>query len=266
MKRLAWITDAHLDFLDASGIQAFLSSLQRTEADAFLLGGDLGQATDLVEYLRLLQAVVARPIYFVLGNHDFYRGSITGVRTKLQALCSAFPSLHWLPKAGVVPLTETTCLIGHDGWGDARYGDYWSLRVQLNDWWLIADFAGLNDAQRLAKLQELGDQAAAHFRTVFPLALQNFRQVIVLTHVPPFREACWHEGRISDADWLPHFTCRAAGDVLRDLMLAHPDCEATVLCGHTHGEGVAQVLPNLRAWTGGAVYGKPRIQRVFEVA
>jgi hypothetical protein len=39
----------------------------------------------------------------------------------------------------------------------------------------------------------------------------------------------------------------------------------TVLCGHTHGSGEAQVLPNLRVLTGGAVYGKPGVQRVLEV-
>lgn len=40
-------------------------------------------------------------------------------------------------------------------------------------------------------------------------------------HVPPFREASWHQGRISDDDWLPHFTCKAVGDVLREAMVAH---------------------------------------------
>ena len=38
----------------------------------------------------------------------------------------------------------------------------------------------------------------------------------------------------------------------------------TVLCGHTHGEGQAQILPNLKVLTGGAKYGEPRVQRVFE--
>jgi hypothetical protein len=39
----------------------------------------------------------------------------------------------------------------------------------------------------------------------------------------------------------------------------------TVLCGHTHSSGEAQILPNLRVLTGGAVYGKPALQRVLEV-
>lgn len=35
--------------------------------------------------------------------------------------------------------------------------------------------------------------------------------------------------------------------------------DVLVLCGHTHGEGEALVLPNLRVQTGGADYGAPRI-------
>ena len=89
--------------------------------------------------------------------------------------------------------------------------------------------------------------------------------MIALTHVPPFREACWHRGRISDDDWLPHFACRVVGEVLREAMAAHPECEMTVLCGHTHSAGEAQILPNLRVLTGGAEYGRPEVQRVLTV-
>ena len=88
---------------------------------------------------------------------------------------------------------------------------------------------------------------------------------MVLTHVPPFREACWHEGRISDDNWLPHFTCKAVGDALLEAMAAAPDHRMTVLCGHTHGGGEAQVLPNLRVLTGDARYGQPVIQRILGI-
>jgi hypothetical protein len=204
-------------------------------------------------------------LYFVLGNHDFYRGSISGVREKMQALCAACPNLHWLPDAGVVPLTETTCLVGHDGWGDGRLGDYWDSQIELNDWELIEDFTRLGKQARFAKLNELGDEAAEHLRKILPNALDGYRNVIVVTHVPPFHDACWHDGRISDDFWLPHFTCKAVGDVLVEAMRAHPDNQMTVYCGHTHGAGEAEILPNQRVSTGGAVYGNPEVQRVIEV-
>jgi Icc protein len=89
--------------------------------------------------------------------------------------------------------------------------------------------------------------------------------VIVLTHVPPFRDACWHEGRISEEDGLPHFACRAVGERLVAVARANPERTITVRCGHTHSGGVARILPNLVVYTGAAEYRKPAVQRVFDL-
>ncbi|MDG3006434.1 metallophosphoesterase family protein [Paludisphaera mucosa] len=263
MKRLAWLTDIHLNFLRHAGLKAFFASLP--EADAFAITGDIGEAHDVAGHLRAFAD--RAPVYFVLGNHDFYRGSIAGVRAEIRESCREVANLHWMPDAGVVPFTETTCLVGHDGWGDGRLGDYHRSDVMLNDFKLIEEFGGFWESkdERLAKLHALGDEAAAHFRAFLPDALSRFRHVIVLTHVPPFREACWHEGKVSDDNWLPFFSCKAVGDALVEAAAAAPDRQMSVLCGHTHGSGEAQILPNLRVLTGGAVYGKPRVQRVLEV-
>ena len=130
---------------------------------------------------------------------------------------------------------------------------------------VIADLAWLGPAQRLAKLHELGDEAAGYFRRVLPQVLETYRRVLLLTHVPPFREAAWHEGAISSDHWLPHMSCKAVGDVLAELMGQHPDVEMTVLCGHTHGRGEATIRENLRVVTGGAQYGKPGVGGVLEL-
>lgn len=76
---------------------------------------------------------------------------------------------------------------------------------------------------------------------------------------------CWHEGQISDDNSLPHFSCKAVGDVLRAVMQAYPESNLTVLGGHTHSSGVARILPNLTAFTGEAEYTKPIIQQVFDI-
>ena len=72
---------------------------------------------------------------------------------------------------------------------------------------------------------------------------------MLLTHVPPVREACWHEGQLSDDQWAPHFTCLAVGEAILDVMAGHPDKRLTVLCGHTHGQGETQPLPNVQILT-----------------
>ena len=160
----------------------------------------------------------------------------------------------------VVELTPRTALVGHDGWGDARLGDHERSPVVLSDFSQIADFRHLNKTQLSAVLGRLGEESAAHLRYVLPKALERFEQLVVLTHVPPFREACWHEGDISGDNYLPYFACKATGDALLEAVSRYPDRLVTVLCGHTHSLGEYQPLPNLRVLTGAAEYGKPSIQ------
>jgi Icc protein len=263
--KLAWATDIHLDFLDDGGLDRFASLLEKSSADAFLIGGDIAKAGSVERHLRTLEARLLRPLYFVLGNHDFYVGSISKVRSAMRTLTDRSKFLKWLPAAGIIPLNRTTALVGHDGWGDARIGNVDGTPVRLNDFVMIEELSGISREVRHDRLRALGDEAAAYIRQVLPQALAAFQEVVFLTHVPPFKEACWHEGRISDDDWLPYFTCRAAGDALLEIMKSHPDRRLTVLCGHTHGAGMAELLPNLSVWTGGADYGAPRIERVLEV-
>ncbi len=265
MKHLAWATDIHLNFLPLDQTGHFIKSLSRSSPDVLLLAGDIGEADSVVEYLRMIEDGFRRPIYFVLGNHDFYRGSIDRTRKEVRALAERSRWLHWLGDSDIVALSEHSCLIGCDSWADGRLGDYERSNVMLNDYRLIREFMGCDKRARLDKLHELGDEAAAHLRGLLPRTLERSRRILVLVHVPPFKEACWHEGRPSDDDFLPHFACKAVGDLLLETMEAHPDHRMTVLCGHTHGGGVADILPNLHVRTGGAAYGAPRLQDMLEI-
>lgn len=264
MSRLAWATDLHLEFCNDAQVEAFCAQLTASAPDALLISGDTGQAPTVLEYLRRLERSVSCPVYFVLGNHDFYRGSIAGVRSRISQALATEDRLHWLPFAGIVTLGEETALVGVDGWADGRYGDFLASRIVLNDYRMIDELTDLNPAARLAVLNRLGDEEAAKLRQLLESALSARRRVIVLTHVPPFAEAAWHEGRTSDDAWLPHFACKATGDALLTAADAHPARELLVLCGHTHGAGEVQMRPNLRVITGGAEYGHPAVQRIIE--
>jgi predicted phosphohydrolase len=263
--RLAWATDVHLNFLASHGLDVFCEALAREEPDAVLITGDIAEAPSLDPLLTRVAAALRTPIYFVLGNHDYYRSSIARVREAVIELCRRSPYLVWLPAAGVVPLGADVALVGVDGWADGRLGDYVRSPVMLNDYVLIAELAGLTRADRLTRLHALGDGEAARLAGPLAEALARYPRVIVGTHVPPFKEACWHEGKISNDDWLPHFSSRAVGEVLRRAALDRPDRRIRVLCGHTHGGGTAEILPNLKVITGAAEYGEPRVQGVIEL-
>lgn len=273
--RLIWMTDIHLNFVSSKDVNDLVKSIVAETADAVLIGGDIAEADSLDDRLIELSNGIQIPLYFVLGNHDYYRSSITQVRNAMLRLSQRVPNLTWLPQAGVVQLTKDTALIGHGGWGDGRAGEYRSS-ILLNDFFLIDELqvthgsldpdpeTVLCDSLQVT-LQKLGDEAAEHFRVHLTSALETSCHVVLLTHVPPFIETCWHNGGISDDYWAPHFTCQAVGAVLREIMSSHEQQQLTVLCGHTHSSGLVQILPNLKVVTGEAVYGEPCVQDVLDI-
>jgi Icc-related predicted phosphoesterase len=263
--RLGWVTDVHLNFVSPQKRLALYAQLRGVKLDGLLLGGDVGEADSVTSFLAEIADELRIPIYFVLGNHDFYHSAIAGVREKVAQETSASSWLHWLTTSGVIRLTPDTALIGHDSWADGRLGDFFCSEVLLNDYLLIGELSGLDKHERCRKLNALGDEAAGFIENRLLEALARYKNVLVLTHVPPFRESCWHEGQISNDDYLPHFACRAVGDRLAAIMRVHPDHTLIVLCGHTHSSGVARILDNLEVRTGGAEYGKPALQDVLEI-
>jgi 3',5'-cyclic AMP phosphodiesterase CpdA len=267
MTRLAWLSDLHLDFLGSDvEVAAFCGSVADLQTDGVLISGDIGNAATLAHHLQLLETHLRRPIFFVLGNHDFYGGSIGAVRGEVEALCARSRWLHWLPAAGLVPLGDDTWLVGHDSWGDGRLGSGPHSPFILNDYYCIRDFQGLSIEGWFERMAALGDEAAAFLRDILPRGFESRRRLVLVTHVPPFREAAWHLGRLSDDAAAPHFTCKAVGDVLIEVMTLRPECAMTVLCGHTHSPGVVKVLPNLEVRTAASEYGSPRAQPGIIVA
>ncbi len=89
MRPLAWITDIHLNFLPPRQVEAFLVELAGLRLDGLLISGDIAESHDVADYLARLDDALEIDIYFVLGNHDFYYGSIREVRESMRQLCRA---------------------------------------------------------------------------------------------------------------------------------------------------------------------------------
>ena len=262
--RLAWLTDIHFTYVPPANREAFYTTLAVEKLDALLIGGDIGESDTLAPFLKEIEERFSLPIYFVLGNHDYYHSSIARTRAAISRQAADSQRLHWLSNQSVIALSPTTALVGHDCWGDGRAGDFFGAEVLVNDFRFIEELQCRRKETLLERLHALGDEAASWLGECLAEALDSYPEVIVLTHVPPFYDVSWREGRISD-DALPFYVCKAAGDRLAALARMHPDRSITVLSGHTHCGGTIQVLPNLVAQTGAARYGKPTIQRIFEI-
>jgi predicted phosphodiesterase len=268
--KLAWATDIHLDMAKEPVRRKFYKSIRDSGCEALVVTGDLAHGHTMEIVVPEMAEAVALPVYFVLGNHDFYSPlatvTVKEIRQIAREMCAAQPRLHYLPSDGIVELGKLTALVGHDGWADGRAGT-WNHSMEINDEVKIADLAKFRHDRKalLRVIQGLAQESAEYFREILPRVFKDYLKVIVATHVPPFREATWHQGVHSDAHALPWFCNKVVGDTLREVMDQWPECELTVLCGHTHGGGEAQILSNLKVWTGEAKYGLPALQRVIEI-
>lgn len=269
--KLLWISDIHLNFLKAEERRQFYEKISNAATNALLISGDIGDAKTLSNILIELISCLEIPVYFVLGNHDYYYGNVTNIRQKITRLSRKHPLLHWLHSGKIVTLDAKTVLVGEDGWADGRYGNYWESNVKLNDSRLIQDLQSgdlLGKHHLLLSMQQLADADAQHLKTTLGQAIKRYtpQQVIVVTHVPPFKECCMYQGKISDDNHLPFFSSKATGDILLEVAEKNPIVSIMVLCGHTHSTAEYRPLPNLQIKTAQAEYYKPHIQEIIELA
>ena len=90
------LSDAHAEF-HRDGGTSFVESLDPEGVDVLVVAGDVG----LVKYgttqtfLRMLCKRYPH-VVFVLGNHEYYGGTIAGTLNGMAALNEEIPNLHWL--------------------------------------------------------------------------------------------------------------------------------------------------------------------------
>jgi 3',5'-cyclic-AMP phosphodiesterase len=293
-----WATDIHLRFCDDEERAKFYRDLADMPFDALLLTGDIGGESDMagnpeplphsdtLRFLAEVESAVGRPIYFVLGNHDYYRTSIASVRDHVVELCRRSRKLHFVQSDGIIALTDRTGLVGHECWGDAGWGDFLSSPVLMNDWKVIWELKqywtyvpdltvdlmpwalkknDLDESALLKRLQSLGQEAAEHFRRVLPEALARFKFVVILTHVPPFVRKYPPKWRSRWEDYLPVSVCRAAGEVILEIAAQFPDRRLRILAGHIHQQQEFQVRDNITMSIGSAELMAPQVASILSL-
>ena len=172
--KLTWLTDIHLNFIDLNTRKKFYKSITNNNTDAILISGDIAEAPSVCSILVEMFQYIKTDIYFVLGNHDYYRGDIAGLRKEISNLCNKYTQLHWLPKYKGTKLTEKVVLVGDDCWADGRYGNYSNSRVMLNDSLMIKELYEARICgkyQILDKMQKLSDSDAERLKKEFILCL-----------------------------------------------------------------------------------------------
>ncbi len=265
-KNLIWLTDLHLDANKSSLLHQFLDLVKNEKAEGVLIGGDISNGITSLTHLRYFAKYIDKPIYFVLGNHDYYHSSIANIRNLAGKLHLEFPNIHYLTTEGIAQCTQTIAIIGHDGWADGRAGNFLTSDIMLHDYLLIEELTNLTSEERLKKLNHLGMEAAQYLRERLLEAFKTYEKAILLTHTPPFRQACLYKGKACDDNWAPHFVCQTLGEYLIEIAQAHPQKDILVLSGHSHNSSDIQILPNLRILVGHSELGTPSIQGTLHIS
>lgn len=261
--QLCWLTDPHFDHLKAQ-LDGYGAVISNSGADAVLITGDIGESDTVVRLLSKFAEDFGKAIYFVLGNHDFYCGSILDTKLKVS---EAFlgTNAKFLDNAEPYILDDATAVVGHSGFYDAILGNPYRSKVVMSDFSLIEElrsnynrYAWQYDYGRDALIKFLngyGEYCAHEANESLLKALSIRRDVIFLTHVSPFKAVAVHRGVVSDDNWLPWFSCEAMGRMLTHVADTHPNNRILCLSGHSHGSARYFKKPNLLCLGGHADYG-----------
>lgn len=279
MPRYAHISDIHLDHLNSEAqVVAFAQTLIAQSPTAVFLTGDITVANGLVYHLMVLEREMQRPIYFVLGNHDFYGSSIDKVREEMKNLTNSSQFLRYMPNMPYIALSKDTALVGHDGWYDATAGDPVGSQFMMTDWYAIQDFvkhSGGKGAVQSGRLldktglimlsRQLAKASVDHVFEGIKQASKHHKKIVVLTHFPPFVEGHIYKGKRGDGHALPWYTNQAMGAMLISAAKTFPNISFTVLAGHTHGKAEFHPASNLVLHVADAEYGSPKLNAIIDL-
>lgn len=264
--KLLWLTDLHLDRATPAAREQFYLRLKEQSYSAAVITGDIACGSTIKGHLAdLAQASNPRPVYFLLGNHDFYGSSFSEVQGRVEMACAKHENLRQLGHGEIIALGNEDVLIGHQGWADGRAG--WGSRSMARnpDFYAIRDFSGLTPKEAFARVNELGRESAHYFRELLPYTLTCHGRVWVATHVPPFSHAAYFNGKPCDRLRQPFYSNISAGRVIRGIAGKFPDRQIKILCGHTHCRAAVRAASNIDVLVGAARTGQPDFQMTFSL-
>jgi len=276
--KLAWATDIHLDHVDNPAHVVQKLCADSSQCDSIILTGDLSLSNTIISHLSLFDQLSEKPVYFVLGNHDYYFSDIRTVRRKVVDACRNMSYVRYLAAVPYIRLQNDVALVGHDGWYDAMNGDPSVDGILMNDWIRIHDFsAAVRSSFRGKSIDKsiivqvaraICVASANHIANGIKAAIRDkFDKIIVATHVPPFKESYngnKHYGLDSSVA-LPWYTSKIMGDMLWSAAKTYPHVHFTILSGHAHSHYDQDLLNNLNVRVGKSAYGIPQIAGYVDI-
>jgi predicted phosphohydrolase len=244
-KKYVWLSDTHLSMSILPIMKRrFIDRITSINADGLILTGDISNGLWLESDLRYLAEHHPNPIYFVLGNHDYYWRHMGSVHEDVRRLCKEYPNLVWLSEHDAQPIAPGVSLLGHEGWFDANCGDrdstWWAIdRVFNFDFWRVGDHV-----DQIYMWRQMAKLSAESIEKRLKEAVAKSDVVYVATHFPPWPEASRADGKILEKLWHAYNTNITLGKSIEKIA-STTKSQIVVLAGHTHLSCNLTVAKNL---------------------
>lgn len=178
--RLNVLSDLHLGFS--------LFDRPNNDADLVILAGDISRPREAVDWALRLD----KPVLYVLGNHEFYGGSIDSVTEEFHRLCAG-TSIHVLDSSSVV--VDGVRFLGATLWTDFElFGDAEKRMAAMSEAQrMVRDFSRIRHCQAEQTLFtpqdsiELFRRHSAWLEEM--LATPHEGPTVVITHHAPSRRS-----------------------------------------------------------------------------
>lgn len=128
--RIQLVSDLHLEFMDFT--------LPETDADVIVLAGDIHLKAKAIEWIS---RNTQKPVVYVAGNHEYYKGSLGHTFKKMKELCQG-TNIHLLENESVV--LAGVRFLGATLWTDYRLTGneplaMWDAQQNLSDFRTVRD-------------------------------------------------------------------------------------------------------------------------------
>lgn len=266
-KKFLWFSDIHLERASSYDKIKFLYSLIKEKPAGIFLTGDISNGIKLCYHLRIIAIIANCPIYFSLGNHDYYFSSLEKTTNKLRRLCQKHKNLIWLNDIKFARLSKKTAVIGVDGWYDVDKGNP-NLLKYTTDWLFVKDFRKLPSiVERMDLWKKIAYDSALNAEIKINEVINaGFKNIYLLTHFPPWQEATKDVGSIFENFWISYNTNLTLGRKIKEVMSKHNNIRLTVLSGHTHEQSIVWIRKNIQCIVNDSNYlGGPQIRNIIYI-
>lgn len=230
---------------------ALLHKVCQAHATRVWITGDIGDPSNNWKFLNELLEAVNRSVYFLLGNHDFYQGTISQARQKAAKICQQHSNAFYLHECEGF-MMDGHLVLGVDGWANT---DKTSLHGTTWDSEQIFDLQNLSIEQLQQVMNQFAEEDTALLLKKCRQSLSSsIHSVCIFTHIPPVDARLGSGKTRAMQEMRTVFYSEALSKGLHELTKYYPKVNFQVFSGHLHRKISYGISNNLQGYVANAYH------------